>query len=244
MKTILSIDCATKSLGYSILLYNDIWNKNIREINEKFRKEYNILETNSDKLLLISTYIDNINDILENIIILSYVNVIDLIPGKKVNDVSDQEKAISLKRILIDIEDKGRNINQKNSKHDETIFDIILLEFQEGRNYKSRFIYSCLLYHFSTPDNKTEIFRISPSLKASVYFSENGKYEYFIRKYINNYTSNKNHSKYNFLLWMNKKGLNDMLIKIKKKNIDDAGDSFLMAYAWMKKQFNITFDTF
>jgi hypothetical protein len=259
MKKILSIDCATKSLGCSIILFNEHWYEDISKINEDFRmKDSNISNENSnEKIDVISRYIDDVNHIIDNTIILRYTNVFDLIPGKKISDVTDQERAASLKGVLEYLEYIGRQIDEHkncNSCDSNSTFNIVLLEFQEGRNYKSRFIYSCILYHFSTSYNniritrnkecrrKIQLERVGPSLKQSVYFEEEGKYEYFIRKYINNYNCNKNHSKHNFLYWINKKGLNHLIEGIKKKNIDDAGDSFLMAYAWIMKKHNIPFN--
>ena len=111
-------------------------------------------------------------------------------------------------------------------------FDIkkkILIEYQMNINYKSNYICSQIIYHYI--DYEIQI--INPSLKNSIHFAENLTYANYIEKYITNYTANKNHTKDNFLYWLNKYGLISCINHIPKSNIDDIADAFMMCIAYI-----------
>lgn len=126
----------------------------------------------------------------------------------------------------------------------------VLLEFQMGFNDKSRNVCSQILYHYSATDTGFkrsnlddwemweddclyDVEIVGPSLKNKINFVEGKDLSYYMEKYSKRYDANKNHSKDNFLHWVKSHGYDDMIKNIKKKNLDDIGDSFNMAVAWL-----------
>jgi hypothetical protein len=107
---------------------------------------------------------------------------------------------------------------------------------------------SSLLYHYSTPapfaSAKSDMHHpnagrkqphlkvVGASVKNSIFFCEDGRYENFIKRYSTNYAANKAHCKFNLCHWA---GLHDptLLKGIKKRNWDDVADAFMMIMGWL-----------
>ena len=116
-----------------------------------------------------------------------------------------------------------------------------------GPNDKSRNVGSQILYHYSKPSIEFKSYCsdvsevadigyncviVGPSLKNKISFGSDLVLSVFIQKYIKNYDANKNHSKFNFLRWLQNNNHENMIKNIKKKKLPDIGDSFMQAYAW------------
>lgn len=186
------------------------------DFNEKWK------ETNPKTL---NDYLNLINNLI-NII---YIDVFDLAPNG-IKSITSIEKSINLKNCLQKLDIEFPNP------------DLILLEYQMASNHKSHDISSKIEYHYA-PSNqqsiqptKPKILIIGPSLKNTVALSPEGKYQNFIQKYTK-YIANKNHSKFNFILFLKEFNKIHLISKIAKKNLDDAADSFMMAFAYIKHNF-------
>lgn len=206
----LSIDVANKSLAISFLEYTKI---------------NNII--NNYKISNISDLI-NINSSLNNIIKYHICEVIDLLPNKKVRNCNILERSNALKEYLINlklrIEEYITNLNISKI--------ILLIENQPSFNDKSRTAFNQIIYAFS----KNDIYKIkvmNPMYKNFIYFSQDLKHYNFIKKYANNYLANKNHTKENFLYFLEKFNMKDKIKKIKKKNYDDIADSFMQIFGYI-----------
>ena len=75
--------------------------------------------------------------------------------------------------------------------------------------------------------------------KNKIYFSEDLHYSNFIKRYKNNYTANKQHTKHNFLYFLKTYNLMHIVDKVKKKNLDDLADSFMQIISFIKYKKNI-----
>lgn len=221
---IISIDTATKSMALSIIEYNTEINKQISELYTLYKYNKKKVTTITEVLQLYIDLLDNISNLIENKIKIHHLDVIDLIPGKKISETDiifrTKQLHIYLKKIDILID-----------KLDESKKKLFLLEYQMGPNIQSNVISSQLMYHF-TKYSDSEIKIIGPSLKNKVYIGgDDGKYSNFLEKYKTLYAANKNHTKYNFLKLMSYLN-NNNFSHIKKKNIDDIADSVLMSLAY------------
>jgi hypothetical protein len=85
-------------------------------------------------------------------------------------------------------------------------------------------------------ETKVQVVRVNPNIKNmySVDTTEAGQYTSFISKYNSNYTANKKHTTYNFLYFIESRGLSDKIADAKNK-LDDIADAFMQAYGWCKK---------
>ncbi len=217
---IISFDIAIKSLAVAILETDDEWIIKLQIAND-----------NTDMYKKLK----EVNNVINNIIKPIYLDVVDLIPNKKVKETDVLLRASRLKGFLTMIDEKIKNYD--NIK--------ILLEYQMGANDLSRNICSQILYHFADTDanysaantssNKTikkkyDIEIVGPSLKNKVNLVKD--HSEFTKKYSNNYNANKAHSKCNFLYWINLYGYNYLIKNIKKKNLDDISDAFNMGLVW------------
>lgn len=221
---VLSIDSATKSLGVSVVSYN-------LSLADDIEKEFNLYlnhkknNTFNERLENFILMLKQVNKILDNKLQLHYLNVIDLIPNKKVNDVSVQDRTKALHNYLTDV------IDPIIQSKDNWLF---LLEFQMGPNTKSNIISSQLMYHLSKYNHKIEL--VGPSLKNKIIIGDiSGGYENFAEKYQTSYAANKMHSRHNFLKLLKNMKKESMIKDIKKKNIDDIADSVLQGLSYMIK---------
>jgi hypothetical protein len=239
---LLGIDCATKSLAVSIVDFNENWQTDLKAIQEKYT---NLLDDASsmEKVDILQENIQSIKQCFDSMIQLEYVNVFDLLPGMKVKEASVELRMSRLKAIIHFIKNKFPNI------------DKVLVEYQMSANDKSRNISTALIYAFAEPNDNfinfgetnnfekvghsSKVEMVGPSLKSKVYFGAGGKVQNFRKKYMNNYTANKSHSKYNLLKWLEEYNCLDLIKNIPKKNLDDVADSFLMTYAWCLKEHKV-----
>ena len=213
----LSIDVANKSLAISFLEYNNITSKNIN-----LKKIINNSNISNIKDLI------NLNNNLNTIIKYYICEVIDLLPNKKVKNCNIIERTNALKEYLTNLKIRMNDYinNFKISKI------ILLIENQPSFNDKSRTAFNQIIYAFS----KNDIYKIkvmNPMYKNFIYFSQDLKHYNFIKKYSNNYLANKNHTKENFLYFMEKFNMKDKIKKIKKKNYDDIADSFMQIFGYI-----------
>lgn len=169
---IISYDVASKSLGVSIIYFNDNWKEYLNKINKSFNNEiYKIDKTNIiDKCICINKYIDLIENLIDTLIVPKYFDVVDLIPNKKLCDTTSILRTSRLKayllhmdetleKISIDKIDQTGFLEECDSSTIEHISSIlykpsykVLLEYQMGPNDKSRTIGSQILYHYSNTD--------------------------------------------------------------------------------------------
>jgi hypothetical protein len=223
---IISFDIAIKSLAVAILETDDEWCMKLQIANDNTE---------------IYDKINELRNVINNVIKPIYLDVIDLIPNKKIKETDVVLRSARLKGFLSIIEEKIKNYD--NVK--------ILLEYQMGANDLSRNICSQILYHFANTDtnyisanadsNKTikkkyDIEIVGPSLKNKINFVKD--HSEFSKKYSNNYNANKAHSKCNFLYWLDLFGYTYMIQNIKKKNLADISDAFNMAIAWFYMVFS------
>lgn len=214
----LSIDVANKSLAISFLEYNNILSKNVNLIK---------INSNNSNISNITDLI-NINNNLNNIIKYYICEVIDLLPNKKVRNCNILERSNALKDYLRNLKIKIKEyINNLNISK-----ITLLIENQPSFNDKSRTVFNQIIYAFS----KNNIYKIkvmNPMYKNFIYFSKELKHYNFIKKYSNNYLANKNHTKENFLYFIEKFNMKDKIKKIKKKNYDDIADSFMQIFGYI-----------
>lgn len=157
---------------------------------------------------------------------LLHVSVHDLLENKttkKMKLIDNITIARKLKNELQILEEKIEDISNNNEEIN------VLIEFQLGLNIKSKSIASYCIYHFCDKYNVEIIF---PGLKTKYSFKQELDLGTFIKKYSTNYHAQKMCSKNNFLFWIERNKKIGMLKNIKKKNIDDIADAFMMCHAW------------
>lgn len=208
----LSIDCANKSLAVG--LYN------INYINDWKIKLLNILNSDND----IFNVLIECNTFLNSIVNIISLEVIDLIPKKKVKDTTIIERSIKLKKHISEIKKKLKGI-------DKIIH--VLIEYQMNVNDKSRGVFNQLIYAFSNIQ-KYKIHIVIPTLKNQIYFKDELKHCRILQKYSKNYTANKVHCKENFLFFLKCFDKLELIKNIQKKNIDDIADTFMQFIGYIK----------
>ena len=229
----ISFDVATKSLAVSIIKYaedNFIY-PHIEEIYTKYKDNTKDFE-HYVKLL------KNTNDILNNRYKIEYLDVVDLIPNKKLKETTTVERTIYLKKYLENtLKEKILNI-PKNKRQ-------FLIEYQMGPNDKSRTISAQLMLYCSLFSNddiniaKNQIILVGPSLKNTLHFStdEKSKHSYYLSKYTTNYAANKNHTKYLLKKIVQLYNQSNILDGISKTHLDDAADAVCMTFAYIQNYY-------
>ena len=266
---ILSFDVASKSLAVSIIKFNENWNADVKqsiEILNQTLSAYKHLgqsdKPNIDSFTKICQasliHINNIHNILDTLIQIIYVDVVDLIPGKKIKETDLILRSNRLKGYL-------NNLDHMIKDFDECH---VLVEYQMGPNNKSNNVFSQILYHYSEGDlnfantfnsnqnikntsdskNKKHIIKdspehkknpkltieiVGPSLKNKLNLDKDRPRTYFIEKYAKTYDANKKHSISNMNYFLKTKNAEHMLANIKNKNLDDIADSITMTLAWL-----------
>lgn len=236
---IISFDIASKSLGLSIVDFNENWKDELKQLLVDFYSDIKDKET-EEILHIILLYINKLDSILDNMIVPKIFDAVDLIPNKKLKETTAFLRTNRLNGYLQSIDTYLSNDNIEKCK--------ILLEFQMGPNDKSRNVCSQILYHYSNTDNNfknncslikpvsnvikydTEI--VGPSLKNKINLVEGFEHSFFIQKYTKSYDANKKHSICNFKHWINIHNVEHM-VKIPKKNMDDVADAHNMILAWL-----------
>jgi hypothetical protein len=213
----LSFDIANKSLAISLIKFD----KEYKQILNKTK----IKSDNYENTLMNMT---KLNKELNHIFDYYIYEVVDLIPQQKVRETTLIDRSKKLKEYLNNLNIQIIDIKNKNNIENITV----LVEYQPSFNEKSRTIYNQIIYEYSNIPNY-KLYIMNPLYKNKLYFSSNLKHSYFIQKYNNNYIANKNHTKVNFLYFLDQYKLNHIIKKIKKKNIDDLADSFMQILAYI-----------
>ncbi len=228
-----SFDVANKSLAISIINIEHTLNitKKIEEAfceYKKNKKKY--LKKNQPNSIATEYYtlLKKCNDVLNCRIFIEYLNVIDLIPGKKISETTIVERTFFLDKALKTLKEKIPDNNFK-----------FLIEYQMGPNDKSRTVSSqlimfCTSFMNDAEDAKNRIKLVGPSLKNKLFIEgdEESYHAFYLSKFKSNYTANKNHTKYMLKKIVKIYNQNNIIKEIKKKNIDDAADSVCMAIAY------------
>jgi hypothetical protein len=247
---IVSYDVASKSLALSIIKFNDNWKIDLEKINKKFNILINDTKNNgSDVCKLSLQCINDIEVLFDTIITPIMFDVVDLIPNKKVKDTTPSLRASRLRAYLYSIDELYLNDLINDFPNDK--FQV-LLEYQMGPNDKSRNVGSQILYHYSPMDTSFKntntkkinhtfyknqqiknysIDIVGPSLKNKLNMYK--PLSFFTEKYTKKYDANKKHSKDTFLYWIKHKKIENMIVNIPKKNLDDIADSVNMTLAWI-----------
>ncbi len=155
----------------------------------------------------------------------SCVNIIacevhDLTQGIKLKNSSQKKRTLQLKALLKRIDGMVTDTGRGDVR--------VLLEYQMSINKKANVIFSQIYYHFAEHGPVA----IRPCYKNMVSLSDSLHYSEFSAKYANSYCANKAHAKANFLFFLESFGFNKFLDSIKKKNVDDAADSFMQILAY------------
>jgi hypothetical protein len=207
MVRVLSFDCANRSLAVCYVVLN----------MEKKETLLNNINNNTDIKKMYTDYID-----------IHFIKVYDLTKGLKLNTI---ERSKKLKSQIKEIDTIIKTINKDKDMVEEKLE--VLIEYQMSANDKSRCVSQQLIYHYIDISN---VSLVGPTLKNKICLSSDDSLNYctFIAKYMSKYTANKNHTKYNFLHWLNKIDNLDIIKNINKKNYDDAADSFIQILGWYK----------
>ena len=243
---IVSYDVASKSLAVAIIYFNENWKDELQHIRELFADETNNPQTPEELCRSAIKYLDMVYKIISTIMEPLVLDVVDIIPGKKIKDTTVIERSNRLSGYLNMIDSVIEQYAQ-NTRDDTPIQ--VLVEYQMGPNDKSRNVGSQILYHYSTPDigffsanfttdlykpiNKYQVAIVGPSLKNKICLCAGGKLSEFIPRYAKNYDANKAHSKFNFLGWLKKQNREHLIKNIKDKNLDDIADACNQAIAWL-----------
>jgi hypothetical protein len=211
----LSFDIANKSLAISLISFD-----------KEYKKKINQIINNNYESTLIS--MNTLNKQLNNIINYHIYEVVDLIPQQKVKNTTIIYRSNKLKEYLNKLNIHIQEIKNKNNIDKLTV----LIEYQPSFNEKSRTIYNQIIYEYSD-NNLYNIFIMNPLYKNKIYFNNELKHSSFMQKYNNNYIANKNHTKSNFLYFLDKYNLEHVIKNIKKKNLDDLADSFMQIIAYI-----------
>ena len=239
---ILSYDVASKSLAFSIIKFNDNWKSDMSNIKLSF---YNSIK-NASAEELCQVALDSINNLyilLDTLIQPLVLDVVDLIPGKKVKETDVILRANRLRGYLQYVDETYMcGISDLEPYH-------VLVEYQMGPNNKSNSVCSQILYHYATSDDgfknvelrdssntnvqKYTVEIIGPSLKNKINLDKDKPRQFFIAKYAKTYDANKKHSIANMKYWLKTKNSEHMIANINKKNLDDIADSVTMTLSWL-----------
>lgn len=207
----LSIDCANKSLAVGLYVINNIqnWDTELLDVLKKVN--------NNGQLELINNFLDTVIDI-------KFLEVVDLIPNKKVKDTNIIERTILLKHYINNIKHRVSEITDDKVS--------VLIEYQMNSNDKSRAVFNQLIYAFSDIELYS-IHIVNPTLKNKVYLCDSLKHCRILQRYSKTYTANKVHCKENFLFFIDTFNKKDMVKDISKKNIDDIADTFMQLLGFL-----------
>ncbi len=233
----IGFDVATKSLAVSIIkvepmetILSGIKSK-FDEYKKKMYGESRIAHLSSSCELLSAA-----NILLSSRYKIIYLDVVDLIPNKKLKQTTTIERTLFLNKFF---QTKLRDILIEIPQEER----IFLIEYQMGPNDKSRVISSqialfCAMFCSDRiEDAKKQIYLVGPSLKNTIFFrnDEKSHHSYHIQKYKTNYAANKNHTKYLLKKLVELHGQSNILKDISAKNMDDAADAVCMTIAYILK---------
>ena len=143
---IISYDIASKSLAMSIIYFNDEWRDDLQKINTEFHNEKQTCDTSVDLCKCVLKYIDKLEALVDGLIKPIILDVVDLIPGKKLKETSVILRASRLASYLKYVDFLIDTHIGYGNKHK------VLLEYQMGPNDQSRNVGSQILLHYATVD--------------------------------------------------------------------------------------------
>jgi hypothetical protein len=247
---IVSYDVASKSLAVAIIYFNENWKEELQHIRKLFADETDKHQTPEELCRSAIKYLDMVYVVISTVMEPIILDVVDIIPGKKIKDTTVTERSNRLSgylNMMDSVIDPLYN-SEKNTHGIKTPIQV-LVEYQMGPNDKSRNVGSQILYHYSTPNvefcsanfvsdlytpiNKYRVAIVGPSLKNKICLCTGGRLSEFIPLYAKNYDANKAHSKFNFLGWLKKQNMTHLIKNIKPKNLDDIADACNQAIAWL-----------
>ncbi len=203
----LSFDIASRSLAFTIMKYNTNFLSDLKLLVER---NNNIAE---------------IYKCMDESISIRICDVVDLNEGKKNSEITLLQKTKKLKEVLTTLSVILLEFSNLNPTENISV----LLEYQMSANYQANVIFNQIFYHFVDFEPKV----ISPCYKNKVFFSEELRYSKFTSNYANSYSANKAHTKANFLYFLKSFNMSNSITHIKKKNLDDAADSFMQIFAYI-----------
>ena len=249
---IVSFDIASKSLAVSIIDFDDNYRDKLCTITTNFRNSIKSMEAMDAAKFALST-LDQIEKVYDCMVKLLLIDVVDLIPGKKVKDTTSILRSSRLAGYLEKVDVLIDQCVKSGYRGSQEIK--LLLEYQMSTNFKSNFIFAQIMGHYSKKSyefknstgtikkNSTgaikknspefDVIVIGPSLKNKLELDKSKTHSYFIEKYAKKYDANKAHAKSNLLYWLKQCGKEDMIKGIKKKNIDDIADSVTQTLSWI-----------
>lgn len=204
----LSFDIASRSLAFTLMNYN---------VN--FLSEVEKLAKSSDSRLV------DMVCLLNSSLVIRLCDVVDLNQGRTNKEITQLEKTKKLKEVLTVLTILLCEFKTANPYEEIKV----LLEYQMSANYQANAVFNQIFYHFIDFSPIT----ISPCYKNKVFFSEELEYKHFSNKYSTSYAANKAHTKANFLYFLETFNMSHSVQHIKKKNIDDAADSFMQVFAYV-----------
>ena len=258
---IISYDCAIKSLGVAIVdfdfgkLCRDICilldtyiseEKQIDYPNATFHQIYDrISELAKLKELILST--------IHNNPIIVYLNVFDLIPGKKISESKQlnterlhgcltytkliaESGGIDIDTVLVEYQMNANDKSREVMNQIKNFYSCSSFGFGQGSSFFSKKfnkrLISLRLYRSNINNVKFKI--VKPTLKNTIYFNKELKYSNIcsISNSISTYKCNKMHCRKNLIYYLKTRGLLGYLDGVKASNIDDIADAFMQAFAW------------
>jgi hypothetical protein len=143
---IISYDIASKSLAMSIIYFNHEWKYDLQKINTEFHNDKQKCDTSIELCKCVLKYIDKMEALVDGLIKPIILDVVDLIPGKKVKETSVILRASRLASYLKYVDFLIDTHIKYGEKHK------VLLEYQMGPNDQSRNVGSQILLHYSNVD--------------------------------------------------------------------------------------------
>ena len=193
---LISFDCANKSLAVAVVEWNIHW-------ADSYLDQLRALgpikdEQDISKLDLILTKL--LDDYYNQWHIL-YMDVVDLISGKKVIETSVTERCLALKTYVTSLDRMF------------PVPDIVLIEDQMTPNEKSRGVFYCLMYHY-TPMAK------NVNARHKNDFNLGGGYiTDFLLAYSKSEAANKAHTKANMLAYLERTNQMKALYSVKARQL-------------------------
>lgn len=249
---IYSFDCATKNLGFCCIYVDEHWRAKVSKIINELYAIYEDPPELDVLLSRVAKILTQINQILDNIFRIEYINVFDLVPGAKASTVKYNVVLKRLKYVIyclekqlpkpdvvlieyqMNINDKARGVSRYIEEHYTVMggFDDIP-DGQNGIEYGLE-AYPLILADFPDDLAETIVHIVSPGVKNSYDLDQSLTYAYYISTKSTNYEANKAHSVANLKAYLAKHQKLD-IIKNCSVKLDDLADSFMMAYAWCVK---------
>ena len=208
----LSFDCANKSLAIGLYCISSTLKDSIKS----YIQLYNT-----------GVYHDQFKEDVKKLIHIAFIDVLDIVPNQKVKDTDIIERTRALKKALYCINEKVQSYRKEDTHPLQ-----VCIEYQMNVNDKSRTVYNQLLYEYAD-EHLYKLIIMKPLLKNTIYLEESLKYCYIIEKYNSTYRCNKQHSKLNFLHFIQVFQLEEKIKHIPKKNLDDVADTFMQVLAYL-----------